>query len=496
MSSNSAQDTAALGLESVSPRQMPAWWVLSSGKPTALRAGNPAWKRREWSRWLSGLTWRALLRSWDEAASDFPESTASRQASLASLSASQAGAAVPPMSDGSGRPSGASLAWFDRDTSSWRTSQGCLLTGADSVLFSGTWPASGSMRNGSVYQRQRLARITSASAFSSLPRGMMATPRAEDSQGAGSHRGAPDSILSGVRAMLPTPTSMDSRGSQSYQPGCTTLTTAGRRMLATPQASDWKSGTGYDHGDKKQTPQIRHQSGGMLNPRPVEWMMGIPARWVVPGGRIAHTHQKSGSALESLTAPSNCTHSETALYLSRQRWLLRCLLAERESHNDELRRTGLILMPWPTVHKDILTAFKGVEDKLSIDVQRFEAIVIADMIPDAEARLRHMLRAVSSFSRPCKMKDKGCSAHVWFIMTDPGGPGVKPSYVPVVLVHEYGDWILRNHFRDCPGADQASTRPRAASTAMPHAADPTPAQASLFDSSPPSSRRRQEEYPD
>jgi len=52
-----------------------------------------------------------------------------------------------------------------------------------------------------------------------------------------------------------------------------------REMFPTPQANDWKSGTGYDHGDKKQTPQLRHISGGLLNPMWVEWLMGFPIGW-------------------------------------------------------------------------------------------------------------------------------------------------------------------------------------------------------------------------
>src|SRR3990167_4816734 len=44
-----------------------------------------------------------------------------------------------------------SWASYDRATSSWRTSQGSLLEGLDE--FSQTWPASGLMRSGRVYQR-------------------------------------------------------------------------------------------------------------------------------------------------------------------------------------------------------------------------------------------------------------------------------------------------------------------------------------------------------
>ena len=51
------------------------------------------------------------------------------------------------------------------------------------------------------------------------------------------------------------------------------------RNWPSPGYSDYKSGTGYDHGDKKQTPQLRHLLGGKLNPTWVEWLMGWPLAW-------------------------------------------------------------------------------------------------------------------------------------------------------------------------------------------------------------------------
>jgi len=58
-----------------------------------------------------------------------------------------------------GQKSSALLASYDRDTSSWRTSQTCLLallTDPEGGLeeFSETWPSAGMMRNGKTYQRQ------------------------------------------------------------------------------------------------------------------------------------------------------------------------------------------------------------------------------------------------------------------------------------------------------------------------------------------------------
>ena len=50
-----------------------------------------------------------------------------------------------------GRPSRASLANFDPDTSSWRTSQRCLIE--EWALYSETWPESGMTRSGRLFPR-------------------------------------------------------------------------------------------------------------------------------------------------------------------------------------------------------------------------------------------------------------------------------------------------------------------------------------------------------
>ena len=49
-----------------------------------------------------------------------------------------------------GQNTRASFASFDPDTSSWKTSQRCLVGGW--VEFSETWPRAGTIRRGTVYQ--------------------------------------------------------------------------------------------------------------------------------------------------------------------------------------------------------------------------------------------------------------------------------------------------------------------------------------------------------
>lgn len=61
----------------------------------------------------------------------------------------------------------ASFAFYDRDSSSWRTSQRCLL--GEWATFSGRWPKSGLMLNGMCYRRRNLARRISGNASLFLP---------------------------------------------------------------------------------------------------------------------------------------------------------------------------------------------------------------------------------------------------------------------------------------------------------------------------------------
>jgi len=60
-----------------------------------------------------------------------------------------------------------SFARWDRDSSSWKTSQRCLI--AEWATFSGRWPRAGSMQSGNVYRRHPLARSTTETGFSFVP---------------------------------------------------------------------------------------------------------------------------------------------------------------------------------------------------------------------------------------------------------------------------------------------------------------------------------------
>ena len=140
-----------------------------------------------------------------------------------------------------------------------KTSRGCcqLMMDGSSEEYLETWPASGSMRNGKCYRQPPLVRRISERESSLLP-----TPQNHDSRSQGLKREVKDGRIQAAN------------GGESQSLNLGTLAATG--LIPTPQAQDYKSGTGYDHGNKKQTPQMRHLSGGLLNPQFVEAMMGFP----------------------------------------------------------------------------------------------------------------------------------------------------------------------------------------------------------------------------
>lgn len=72
-----------------------------------------------------------------------------------------------------------SFAQFDRKTSSWRTSQICLLTNT-SEPFSENWPRSGMTVDGIAYRRPPVAPHTGGTGFGSLPSHSIPTPTTQD----------------------------------------------------------------------------------------------------------------------------------------------------------------------------------------------------------------------------------------------------------------------------------------------------------------------------
>jgi len=203
---------------------------------------------------------------------ELPASTSSPGAShaktLASLESSEALAKAPGLA--SGLKSSVWLANYDPTTSSWRTSQRCLLAQANGEAdglaeFSETWPSAGMMRNGKTYRRQPWALPIAENASGCVP-----TPRKTEiknsishlQERAQPHRKGPGSLTSYIqwleagRPMFPTPTATMSKGSS-------------------PAALTRKDGR--DRSRDRLDHFLQSLEGsGKLNPVWVEWLMGFP----------------------------------------------------------------------------------------------------------------------------------------------------------------------------------------------------------------------------
>ena len=173
------------------------------------------------------------------------------------------------------------LGRFSPDTPSLKTSQTCLMENGELGLseFSGTFPRSGMMRSGTVYQLPNLART-----ITEIGSGLLPTPAASMGGTTGNwqpirpsgHR-AQLSLQQYVR-MFPTPTASDS-GSASkkriQQPRHPKAALREAVFWPTPTAHNAKEGA-YPSEYNRNTPTLSAQAGGALNPTWVEWLMGFP----------------------------------------------------------------------------------------------------------------------------------------------------------------------------------------------------------------------------
>ncbi len=118
------------------------------------------------------------------------------------------------MSDISGLSSRKALAFYDRHSSSWRTSQATFLS--DSMSSSVTWPRSGMTRSGVLYERPMSERATPAPGFSSSPGLLLRTPQAsvtEPKPGIKLSGRTPEDpqvgLIDQITPLLPTPVAQD-----------------------------------------------------------------------------------------------------------------------------------------------------------------------------------------------------------------------------------------------------------------------------------------------
>lgn len=144
------------------------------------------------------------------------------------------------MSEQSGPTSQTPLAFYDRESSCWRTSQGSFDLGLGES--SPTWPSSGSMRNGALCERPPLVLAIVESDCSLLPTPAASQAGYNQSESPGAAVRPQLAML--VRDLLPTPTCGDGNGRRTserakglYSSG-PTLTDTVTDLLPTPTAKD------------------------------------------------------------------------------------------------------------------------------------------------------------------------------------------------------------------------------------------------------------------
>lgn len=211
------------------------FWVTSSGTPTLRQSSWRGWQARRWSRHLFGqetlrlCDGNSLLTQWTSSARD----------SRANRTPWPAAEKEPMTTAGFGRQFVNAFAWFDPDSSTWKTSPGCDLLG-EWLPYSQTWPRSGSVSNGTACERPTWAPPTSGNGFSSWP-----TARSTDgTKGRPNQRGSSgDLMLTSAAAQWCTP-----KSSESEHPGRTT--DSGHQATLGVMANNWETPMSSDTGDK------------------------------------------------------------------------------------------------------------------------------------------------------------------------------------------------------------------------------------------------------
>ena len=232
-----------------------------------------------------------------------------------------------------------SLAKYDPDTSSWRTSQRCLL--GEWEPFSATFPRSGMTRSGTLFQLQPLVRRTDE-----IESGLWRTPSAQEPGvkaerltsrepgGQARHYDKKTGRLAQIglsqqvqlRAMYPTPSAsqMPCEGTvrlarQRWLDGDCTLeeanAIAGRdvrdkqgkvpAMWPTPTACQGHNNSAMNAGAggramlaeaASSDEEPKAMAGGALNPTWVEWLMGFPLGWTDLGDSATPSSRRSSKS--------------------------------------------------------------------------------------------------------------------------------------------------------------------------------------------------------
>lgn len=191
-----------------------------------------------------------------------------------------------------------SFAWFDPDTSSWRTYQGCLFPAMDGLPpldeFSETWPRAGTMRNGRVYRRGLLVPHKPDGEYSLSP-----TLKASDHKRgacASEYRRKSPCLAAVVKALTPTLRAAEVDAGDYQRDGMSkegkkrpTLKGVLKALTPTLNAASAdkgprKTATKAENGGHQVnlidvTAHLSGRGGGVLNPTWCEWYMGFPEGW-------------------------------------------------------------------------------------------------------------------------------------------------------------------------------------------------------------------------
>jgi hypothetical protein len=218
-----------------------------------------------------------------------------------------------------------SLAWFDRDSCSWRTYQRSLVT--DSEPYSQTWPRWGMTLAGVAYEHPMSERRITETGGSYLPTPcatlgtnggpnqrdssgrpglqmaamMWPTPTASQARSEGSILQMRSLVDAGVVAeaeaeamiagslrpkrmkywQMPTVSCAEHPGQVKHKPGQQLRLTQqvnNPKYWPTPTAHNAKE-TNAPSESERNTPTLAAQVGGQLNPDWVGWLMGFPIAW-------------------------------------------------------------------------------------------------------------------------------------------------------------------------------------------------------------------------
>ena len=206
---------------------------------------------------MSPVTTTSQLSLWDNSPLI---STSSVAASPARTSRPPARAqALPASAADYGNTTPELLGKFDPATRSLKTSQLCFLEGSET--FSATFPRSGMMRNGTVFQLPPLVRLTDATGS-----GLWRTPNSREN-GGGEYQ---DTEKIAIR----------------WANGRQVNLSEQAKMWPTPTSRDWKDGSAQACANVPSNSLLGREvhtdgmnSSGSLNPAWVEFLMGLPTGW-------------------------------------------------------------------------------------------------------------------------------------------------------------------------------------------------------------------------